>query len=684
MTSEQKRFFITTPIYYANAAPHIGTAYPTIACDILARYHRLRGDDVLFSTGTDENGAKVAQAAAENGLSRDAFLEGINARFQEAWRRLSISPHDYIRTTAPRHHRAVQQFLRTVREKGDVYKGVYEGWYCVHEETFHAEEEVLREPPTPETPLCPECRRPVQWVQEENYFFALSRYGDRLLAHIEANPDFLQPEFRRNEVISFIREGLRDVAISRRSDGYSIPVPDDPAQVVYVWFDALINYITVCGYPDDAERMARYWPADVHLVGKDIYVRFHCTLWPAMLMAAGLPLPKQVYGHGFWLNEGERMSKSRGNFIEPIALADELTALSGAEPEIGVDAIRYFLFREMPFGGDGDFSKASLLRRFNSDLANDLGNALNRTLPLIQRHCGGVIPDAPGRGDAALRDLAATTGSEVEAALDRLDFSGALGSIWRLIGAVNKYADEQAPWGLAKSGETERLAEVLYSTLETCRIVSLLVAPFMPSAAAEIQRQLGLGPGDARDWTAARNWGGLRPRTATAAPAPIFPRIDLKKAMATDKELTPPPTPPRSGEGSKTSVSPGSDSPLSASGRGAGGEGSDSSPISIDDFAKIELRVAKVLTAEKVAGADKLLQLQVDLGDEQRTILSGIAQHYSAEEMVGRSVILIANLAPRKIRGIMSHGMLLAADTEGGGVSLMKPDKELPPGSRIR
>jgi methionyl-tRNA synthetase len=682
--SEKKRFTITTPIYYANDVPHIGSAYPTIACDILARYHRLRGDDVLFSTGTDENGDKVARAAREKGLSRDVFLDGINARFQEAFRRLNVTYDDYIRTTEPRQHRAVQTFFRTLLEKGDIYRGLYEGWYCVHEETFYSEEEVLRKPEAPDTPLCPECTRPVQWVQEENYFFALSRYGDRLLAHIEANPDFLQPEFRKNEVIAFIREGLRDIAITRHTDGCSIPVPDDPEHVIYVWFDALINYITVCGYPDDAAKMARYWPADVHVVGKDIYVRFHCTLWPAMLMAAGLPLPKQVFGHGFWMNEGQRMSKSRGNFIDPMALADELTALSGAAPEIGVDAIRYFLFREMPFGSDGDFSKASLLRRFNSDLANDLGNALNRTLPLIQRHCGGVVPEAAGGGDDTLRVLAEATGAEVEAALERLDFSGALGAIWRLIGAVNKYVDEQAPWGLAKTGETGRLAEVLYSTLETCRIVSLLVAPFMPSAAAEIQRQLGLGADDRRDWAAGRTWGGLRPGTATAPPAPIFPRIDLKR--------TSPPAPPRSGEGSRTDGKREAASPSPLRGGGQGGEVTPptgevapvDNTITIDDFAKVELRVAKVLAAEKVAGADKLLQLQVDLGDEQRTILSGIAQHYTAEEMVGRSVILIANLAPRKIRGIMSHGMLLAADTEGGGVSLMMPDKELPAGSRIR
>jgi methionyl-tRNA synthetase len=663
--SERPRFYITTPIYYANDVPHIGSAYPTIAADILARFHRLRGEEVLLATGTDENGSHVDEAVRKRGLPREQFLEEIVAGFKDAWRRLNISYDEFIRTSEPRHHHAVQEFFRTVRDRGDIYKGLYEGWYCIFEETFHSKEEVLPAAEEGGAPLCPECKRPVQWVQEENYFFALSRYGERLLAHIEAHPEFLQPEFRRNEVIAFIREGLRDVAITRRNDGYSVPVPDDPDQVIYVWFDALINYITVAGYPDDPERFARWWPAGLHLVGKDIYVRFHCTLWPAMLMAAGLPLPRQVFGHGFWMNEGQKMSKSRGNFVSPLALADELTQRSGAAPEIGVDAIRYFLFREIPFGADGDFSKESLLRRFNSDLANDLGNSLNRTLPLIARFCDGAVP-APAATDAGLRALAESVGGEVEAALNRLEFTGALAATWRLVGGVNKYVDEHAPWGLAKVGDTVRLAEVLYSALEACRIVSILVTPFMPAAAAEIQRQLGLGPEDARDWDAARRWGGLRPGTRPTPPAPIFPRIDLR-------DLSPSPSPKRGGEKEKAPAA----TPQVEEAAGA-------ASITIDDFAKVELRVGKVLTAERVAGADKLLQLRVDLGDEERTVLAGIAQHYAPEALVDRSVILVANLAPRKIRGVTSHGMLLAADAEGVGVALLSPDKELPPGSRVR
>jgi methionyl-tRNA synthetase len=682
----RRRFYVTTPIYYANDAPHIGSAYPTIAADILARFHRLRGEEVLFSTGTDENSAKVAAAAREKGLTRDDFLAGINRRFQEAWSRLNIAYDDYIRTSEPRQHRAVQHFFRTLQENGDIYTGVYEGWYCVHEETFFTPEEVVREEGS-ETPLCPECRRPVQWVQEENYFFALSRYGDRLLAHIEANPEFLQPDFRRNEVIAFIKEGLRDIAITRHNDGYSIPVPDDPSHVIYVWFDALINYITVAGYPDDPERFARWWPASVHLVGKDIFVRFHCTLWPAMLMAARLPLPERVFGHGFWMNEGQRMSKSRGNFINPMELADELARLSGAAPPIAVDAIRYFLFREMPFGADGDFSRESLLRRFNSDLANDLGNALNRTLPLIARHCGGVIPDgadgnrAPGVGsdpagasaDAALATLADSVGSDVEAALERIDYTAALAAIWRLIGGVNKYVDDQAPWGLAKAGDQERLAAVLYTVLEGVRIASVLVTPFMPAAAAEIQRQLGLTEEDPRDWAAGRRWGGLRAGACPTAPAPIFPRIDLKAAGLTSRSASRQAT----GAQETPSIPP---LPKNLTGRGEEGLGS---TITLDDFARIELRVARVLAAERVPKADKLLQLQVDLGDHQRTVLAGVAEYYVPEQLVGRNVVLIANLEPRKIRGIVSHGMLLAADADGT-VSLLMPDKDLPPGSKVR
>jgi methionyl-tRNA synthetase len=497
-------------------------------------------------------------------------------------------------------------------------------------------------------------------VREENYFFALSRYGERLLSHIEANPAFLQPDFRRNEVVAFIREGLRDVAITRSAYGWGIPVPDDPAHVIYVWYDALINYLTVAGYPDDAATLERWWPADLHLVGKDIYVRFHCTLWPAMLMAAGLPLPKQVFGHGFWNVEGQKISKSRGNMIDPLRLSEELAQESGATPAVAVDAIRYFLFREVPFGVDGDFAREALVRRFNADLANDLGNVLNRALPFIHRNLGGVIP-APSAG-VELAGLAREATAAVGGAIARLEFSTALAETWKLVGAVNKFVDEQAPWHLARSGDTERLGQVLYSALEATRIASILVSPFMPSVAAEMQRQLGL-PADApRDWGAAESWGGLQAGWRPEHPQPIFPRIDRKRKA----EAAPAPPP----------------KPAEPHAVAADGDGT----ISIEDFLKVELRVAKVLSAEPVSGADKLLQLRVDLGAEERTVLAGIRQYYTPESLVGRSIVIVANLAPRKIRGITSHGMILAADAgdAGGIVAVLSPDQELPPGSRVR
>lgn len=662
------RYYLTTPIYYVNDIPHIGSSYTTIAADIAARFHRLRGEEVLFATGTDENAPKVLQAAQERGVPVQQFTDTVSQHFRTAWERLNISHDVFIRTTEDRHVRAVQHLFRTLQERGDIYKGVYEGWYCLSDETFFSDEEVVREERDGEqVVLCPnaECRRPVQRVKEENYFFALSRYGDRLLQHIADHPEFLQPEFRRNEVLAFIREGLRDVAITRNAYGWGIPVPDDPAQVVYVWFDALINYITITGYPDDPAAMERWWPANLHLVGKDIYVRFHCTLWPAMLMAAGLPIPRQVFGHGFWNVEGQKMSKSRGNVIDPLRLADELEQESGASAAVAVDAIRYFLFREVPFGVDGDFAREALVRRYNSDLANDLGNVLNRTLAFIQRNLDGALP-APVAG-APLAEQAAATVREVEAALERLDFMAALAEIWKLVGAVNKFVESQAPWKLASAGDTARLSEVLYSALETTRILSILVTPFMPSVAAEMQRQLGMPPEAPRDWAAARQWGGLQAGWRPLEPKPIFPRIDRKKqAQAAAKPAAP----------AKVAPAP---APVAAPAPAAPADGT----ISFDEFMKVELRVAKVLSAERVAGADKLLQLRVDLGTEERTVLAGIAQFYDPDALVGRSIIMVANLAPRKIRGVVSHGMILAADTEGGGAALLAPDQELAPGSRV-
>ena len=674
-----ERFYLTTPIYYVNDVPHIGTSYTTIAADILARFHRLRGEEVLFATGTDENAPKVAEAAQKQGMQPLPFVDGMAQRFQAAWDELNVEYDVFIRTTEERHTRAVQTFVKTLQERGDIYQGPYEGWYCMSCETYYSADEAPEVNGARQCPTVPQ-HPPLKLVQETNYFFALSRYGDRLLEHIEAHPEFLQPEFRRNEVIQFIKQGLRDVCISRGTTGWGIPVPGDPSQVVYVWFDALINYITLIGYPDDRATFEKWWPADLHLVGKDIYVRFHCTLWPAMLMGAGLPLPKQVFGHGFWMSEGAKMSKTLGNFIEPLKLADWVAELSTARKEIAVDAIRYFLFREMPLGEDGNFARHSLLQRFNSDLANDLGNALNRSLSMTHQNFGAAVPPIT-EAETRLRELARETHGRVTSALERIDPQSALAAAWEFIGAINKYLDDRAPWSLAKNGQREELGGVLYHALEAVRVVSVWITPFMPKAAAELRRQLGLA--EAPAWEDAARWGLLRDGAALEAPTPIFPRIDKKiiqeaikkveeeqkAAQAANSVTQLPATPPPP--------------PAAAVGADPGPDAAVDNTITIDDFIKVELRVAEVLSAERVPKSDKLLNVRVSLGDEERTVLAGMAEYYEPEALVGRKVIMVANLAPRKMRGLVSQGMLLAAEA-GGTVSLLQPDQDLPAGATIR
>lgn len=666
-------FYLTTPIYYVNDVPHIGTSYTTVAADVRARFHRLRGEEVLFATGTDENATKVVEAARKAGMEPLPFVDQMAGRFQQAWSELNVEYDVFIRTTEERHRRAVQAFFKTVQDRGDIYQGPYEGWYCMNCETYFSPEEAPEENGERRCPNIPE-HPPLQLVRETNYFFALSRYGDRLLEYIEAHPDFLQPEFRRNEVIQFIKQGLRDVCITRSATGWGIPVPDDPSQVIYVWFDALINYITLIGYPD-REAMSKWWPADLHLVGKDIYVRFHCTLWPAMLMAAGLEVPKHVFGHGFWMSEGKKMSKSLGNFIEPLKLADWLTELSGARKEIAVDAIRYHLFREMPFGEDGNFARASLLQRFNSDLANDLGNALNRSLSMTHQNFGAQVPPAQ-RTETRLREMAVETHQQVTATLQRTDLQAALEATGAYVSAINKYLDDRAPWALAREGKREELGEVLYHALEAVRAVSTWLAPFMPKAAGEIRRQLGLETQPA--WEQAADWGVLEPGAPLNAPEPIFPRIEKKKMQEALKQAE---TAPAEGTPAPA-VTEGTVPPAPAPAPHAEAEPVDTT-ITIDDFLKVELKVAEVLSAERVPKSDKLLHLRVSLGDEERTVLAGMAEYYEPEELVGRKVIMVANLAPRKMRGVVSQGMLLAAEGDGK-VSLLQPDQDLPAGSSIR
>jgi methionyl-tRNA synthetase len=670
-----KRFYITTPIYYVNDVPHIGTSYTTIAADILARYHRLRGNEVLFATGTDENATKVVQAAAAKGKDAQAFADEMAESFQRAWPRLNVEYDVFIRTTEDRHRHAVETFFQTLQERGDIYQGPYEGWYCVSCETFFAAEEAPEDAEEvrrcPNEPLHP----PLKLVQETNYFFALSRYSDRLMEYIEAHPEFLQPEMRRNEVIAFIKQGLRDVCITRAASGWGVPVPGDPGQVVYVWFDALINYLTIAGYPDDLPMQEKWWPADLHLVGKDIYVRFHCTLWPAMLMAAGIEPPRCVFGHGFWMSEGRKMSKTLGNFIEPLRLARWLEELSGATYEVSVDALRFFLFREIQFGDDGNFARQSLLQRFNGDLANDLGNALNRSLSLTHQNFGAVVPPG-GEGETRLRDLARETHPRVSDALERIDLQGGLGIIWTYVSAINKYLDDRAPWALARDGQKDEAGAVLYHALEAVRVTTTWISPYMPCVAAEMQRQLGLHR--APVWQEAAMWEYLQPGAALDSPAPIFPRIDrnrmqeaLRMAETEKSEahpvvregtLPPPPAPKPNLEDAEAEETP---------------------TISIDDFGKLELRVAVVISAERVPKADRLLHVRVSLGNEERSVLAGVAEFYEPEALVGRRVVMLTNLAPRKMRGLMSEGMLLAAEADGK-VSLLQPDQDLPPGARIR
>ena len=633
-------YYVTTPIYYVNDIPHVGNAYTTIIADVVARYHGLKGEKTFFLTGTDENAIKVANAAAEAGVSPREYVDKLAEQFREVWGSLDIRYDDFLRTTEERHIRVVEVIFKRLLDQGDIYTGHYDGWYCVPCETFFAESELV-------DGKCPECGRAVEWVQEENYYFRLSAYADRLLEHIESHPEFLQPEFRKNEVVSFIRQGLRDVSITRANRGWGIPVPGDPTKVIYVWFDALINYISAIGYLADDERFNSIWPADLQLMGKDIFVRFHCTFWPAMLMALGLELPRVFFGHGYWTLNGEKISKSKGNAISPAKLAEDLASESGAQRDVCLDAVRYFLCREVTFGLDGDFSMASFRNRFNSDLANDLGNLLNRTLSMLARNFDGKIPDPKSFG-GGLRQVISDAAAAAEAACDRLEFTKALDSIWQMIGAGNKFVNDREPWTLAKQGKTDELAGVLHSALEVARAAAIMVSPFMPATAREIARQLGIADEfGSLTWASVTDAAPFKHGTPTFGPEPIFPRLETGK-RAEPKEA------PRMAE-----------------------------RISYDYFSKMDLRIAEVKSAERVEGADKLLKLMISLGDEERQIVAGIAQWYQPESLVGRKIVLLANLEPARIRGVESNGMLLAADLDGRAI-ILQPDQDVPAGSNVR
>ncbi|MFC2342517.1 MAG: methionine--tRNA ligase [Negativicutes bacterium] len=641
---EKKSFYITTPIYYPSAQLHIGHAYCTTVADTIARFKRLAGYDVFFLTGSDEHGQKIQRSAAEKGVTPLQYVDPIVAGFQKLWQRLAISNDDFIRTTEDRHVKVVQEIFRRIYEKGDIYKGEYKGLYCTPCEAYWTEHQL-------KDGQCPDCGRPVEEVAEEAYFFKMSHYADQLLSHIESHPDFIQPTSRRNEMINFIRQGLDDLCISRTSFDWGIPIPTDKKHVIYVWFDALTNYLTPVGFLSDPKKFHRYWPADLHLVGKEI-VRFHSIIWPAILMALDLPLPKQIYGHGWLIVNGDKMSKSKGNVVDPNLLIDEF----------GADAIRYFLLREINLGQDGNFSRDALISRINADLANDLGNLLHRTLNMIGKFQGGIIEGSASKRpvDEALVADAMDTVSTYEAEMEKLALTPAIKTVWAFIGRANKYIDETAPWALAKDpSKKAELAAVLYHLAESLRIISGLISPFLPQTAPKIRQQLGCVDAlAAPSLDDLKIWGRLPAGQKIGAAEPLFPRIETEEGSTA-------PTPPAAklhAPQTKKTVA-------------------ESAEITIDEFSKIHLRVVKILSAEKVPETDKLLKLRVDLGSEEREIVSGISQHYTPEQLIGKTVVMVVNLKPTKIRGILSQGMVLAA-SQGDQLKLLGVD--MPVGSQIR
>ncbi len=647
----EKTIYITTPIYYVNDVPHLGHAYTTLAADVLARHHRLRGREVFFLTGTDEHGQKVERSAAEQGLKPIELADRTVERFKAVWEALHISNDDFIRTTEPRHRRAVEEIFRRINEAGDIYMGEYEGLYCVPCETFWTDLQVGEEGG------CPSCGRALERLREKSYFFRMSSYEKRLLEHIDTHPEFIQPESRRNEVLSFVRQGLKDLSISRTTFDWGLPVPTDPSHVLYVWFDALTNYLTAPGFGDDPERFEGIWPADIHLIGKDI-LRFHAVYWPTFLMAAGLPLPRTVYGHGWWTVEGRKMSKSLRNVVDPLWLIETY----------GVDAVRYFLLREVPFGADGDFSHAAFIRRLNAELANDLGNLLSRTVAMIQKYCDGIVPEPSGETplEEALRERADEVMAAQDGFMAECAFQKALINIFGLVGAVNKYIDETAPFKLAKR-ETDRPRRqtVLYTLAEVIRLLGLLIEPYMPTTAGKIGCQLGVPALDAgRTFAETARWGGTAAGQTTFAGPKLFPRIEEEHAVAIQREVV--------------RLAEAEEAPPEEERRQV-------EEITIEEFQRITLRTARIISAEPVPKAKKLLKLIVDIGGgEERQLVAGIAQDYTPEALVGKSVVVLTNLKPASIMGVESQGMVLAGESPEGKVVLATFDEPLEPGCVVK
>ena len=624
MTEKKETYYITTPIYYPSSNLHIGHTYCTVMADAMARFKRLCGYDVHFLTGTDEHGQKIETLAEAKGVTPQAYVDEIVEGIKKLWETMEISYDDFIRTTEPRHVKRVQAIFMKMYENGDIYKGEYEGLYCTPCESFWTESQLVNG-------CCPDCGRPVTAAKEEAYFFKLSKYADKLLELFETNPSFLQPESRRNEMISFIKQGLDDLCISRSTFDWGIPVPIDEKHVIYVWLDALTNYITALGYPDDPELYNKYWPANVHLVGKEI-VRFHSIIWPAMLMSAGLPLPKQVLGHGWLLLGGEKVSKSKaakGNdVVDPVILIERY----------GIDALKYFLLREYTFGQDGVFTNEVMLKRMNYDLANDLGNLVSRTVSMIEKYCRGTVPKATTSDDIDedLKRIAVGAASKVEEQMDKFAFNMALEEIWILVRRANKYIDEKSPWVLAKDeSKKAELDTVMHNLAESIRIISILIHPFMHTTSKEIRKQMGLWYADVvwKDAFTFEMMDGEQVKKGN----PIFPRLDIEKELEELQSLNKPAEP----ENVPLQLKP---------------------EITYDDFDKIDFRVGTIVKAEKHPKADKLLVFQVKLGTELRQVISGVAGSFKPEEMVGKKVIVVANLKPRQLRGMESKGMLLFAD----------------------
>jgi methionyl-tRNA synthetase len=683
-----KKFYLTTPLYYPNARPHVGSAYTTIVCDVLARYKRMCGEDVAFFTGTDEHGEKLERAAAAAGVSPREFVAEKRKLFLGLWKKLGIDYTHFAYTDQADHVTSVQRLLRRAQENepGVIYKGQYQGRYCVNDERYISD--------GAEPANCDICGRPAELISEENYFFKLSAFQERLLAHYAQHPEFVRPDFRRNEVTSFVKSGLRDISVSRKRIKWGIPWPDDPEQVFYVWYDALTGYLTGLGYAQGENGSAdfqKYWRNDasgevVHMIGKDI-LRFHAIYWPAFLMAARMPLPKTVFAHGWIYYEQDKMSKSKGNVVYPEPIVEALNSFGAP----GNDALRYYLLREAPFGQDMSFSYEGLIQRFNSDLANDLGNLANRTLTMLNRYFGGEVP-SPAEQTLAEREvaeLAEATLTDFRVRFDACDFSRALESVWQFIARVNKYLVETQPWALAEAdmeGNRPRLAAILSTAAEAVRFSAILLAPVIPQSAERLCHQLR-GEGRLEDQRLdALAWGGLKPGTRLALPEIIFPRLDKAATLARLHELAEADLEPDRPKEAITAVPTESGKTPEAAAPSAG-ESRAPSPekISIEDFAKVEMRVGEIVSAEPVAGAKKLTKLRVDIGTEVRQVVAGIAEYYSPEQLVGMKVVLVTNLQPRKLRGVESNGMIVAATVgEEGRPVLVTFKEDVPNGARLK